>query len=234
MEEGQFQEYLDQIVSRLKGKGFEFVEKELKGLISVLSFKKYEQLLSVLKDNEILSAPQYEVLRKHYLVLNKYLMIYGIGSRIFGELWAIQQLKTLDKRFIEPNKTMDESYCGQYDLMFEGVKLGAKACRAVDLQEEGGRFEKALHYDSGKPFQMNFRQLRIECCEVLVLIGVWVDQLVYWVLSYNEIKDNKYFFHDKGKVEESFLVISDKNITDFDQYRVAESEVMDVIFKKKF
>jgi hypothetical protein len=233
MEEGQFQEYLDSIVSRVKGKCFEHVEKELKSLLTVLSFKKYEQVLSLLRDDNVLTPEQYEVLRKHYLVLNKYLMIYGIGSRIFGEMWAIQQLKTLDKRFKEPNKTLDPSYCGQYDLIFEGVKLGAKACRAVDIREEGGRFEKALHYDSGKPFDMNFRQLRVESCDALVLIGVWVDQLAYWVLSYNEIKENKYFFHDTGKVEESLLVISDKNISDFDEYRVAEPQVMDMILKKK-
>jgi hypothetical protein len=233
MEEGQFQEYLGSIVSRVKGKDFDFTEKELKCLLPVLSFKKYEKLLSLLKEEKILSAQQYEVLKKHYLVLNKYLMVYGISSRVFGEIWAIQQLKTLDKRFKEPTKSFDSSFCGQYDLVFENIKIGTRACRAVDIQEEGGRFDKALHYDSGKPFEMNFRQPRIESCEVIVLIGVWIDRLVYWVLSYNEIKDNKYFFHDKGKVEESLLVISDKNISDFDAYRVVESQVMELILKKK-
>ncbi|MCX5707775.1 MAG: hypothetical protein NTY14_02140 [Candidatus Omnitrophica bacterium] len=233
MEEGRFQEYLDSIVSRLKGEDPESVEKELKSLLPVLSFKKYEKLLSLLKEEKVLSAQQYEVLKKHYLVLNKYLMVYGISSRVFGEIWAIQQLKTLDKGFKEPNKTFDPSFCGQYDLLFDNIKIGTRACRAVDIQEEGGRFDKALHYDSGKPFEMNFRQLRIESCEVIVLIGVWIDRLVYWVLSYNEIKDNKYFFHDKGKAEESLLVISDKNISDFDGYRADEPQVMDVILKKK-
>ena len=104
---------------------------------------------------------------------------------------------------------------------------------AVDISEEGGRFAKALHYDSRKPFELNFRQLRIESCDVLVLIGVWIDQLVYWVLASREISNNKYFFHDKGKVKESLLVISDKNISDFAAFRVAEPLVMDVILKKK-
>ena len=233
MEESQFQEYLNSLVAQLKGKSPEFIEKELKGLLSELSFKKYEQMLAVLRNEKVLTLAQYEVLRKNYLVLNKYLMLYGIGSRMFGEIWAIQQLKSLDKRFIEPNKTFDPLYRGQYDLMFEGIKLGAKACRAVDIQEEGSRFDKALHYDSGKPFEMNFRQLRVESFDVIVLIGVWVDRLVYWVLSYKEIKDNKYFFHDKGKAEESLLVISEKNISDFDLYRVAESEVAGAILKNK-
>jgi hypothetical protein len=212
MQEAQFQEYLDSLVSRLKGKGAEFIEKELKALLSVLSYNKYEQVLSLLKDQDILNSAQYELIRKNYLFLNKYLMLYGIGSRIFGEIWAIQQLKSLDKRFIEPAKTGDSLYYGEYDLIFEELKVGAKACRAVDLQEEGNRFAKALHYDSGRPFEMNFRQLRIESCDVLVLIGVWIDQLVYWVFSYNEIKDNKYILSDKGKAQESLLVISERNM----------------------
>ena len=233
MEDGQFQEYLNSIVLRLKVESTEFIEKELKGLLSGLSYKKYEQLLSVLRDEKVLSLAQYEVLRKNYLVLNKYLMLYEIGSRIFGEIWAIQQLKSLDKRFKVPNQASDSAYYGQYDLMFEGIKLGTKACRAVDNQKEGNRLAKALHYDSGKPFEMNFRQLRVESCEVLVLIGVWIDQLVYWVFSYNEIQGNKYFYQNKGKFEESLLVITDKNLSDFDRYRVAELQVMDVVLKKK-
>jgi hypothetical protein len=233
MEEAQFQEYLASLVSRLKGKGAEFIEKELKALLSVLTYNKYEQVLSLLKDQDILNSAQYELLRKNYLFLNKYLMLYGIGSRIFGEIWAIQQLKSLDKRFIEPVKTGDSLYYGEYDLIFEGLKVGAKACRAVDLQEEGTRFAKALHYDSGRSFEMNFRQLRIESCDVLVLIGVWIDQLVYWVFSYNEIKDNKYILSDKGKAQGSLLVISERNISDFNLYRVAEPQVVDVILKKK-
>jgi hypothetical protein len=233
MEEAQFQEYLDSLLSRLKGKGAEFIEKELKSLLSLLSFNRYEQMLSFLKDEEILDPPHYELLRKNYLVFNKYLMLYGIGSRIFGEIWAINQLKSLDKRFIEPAKINDPLYYGEYDLIFEGLKIGAKACRAVDLQEEGSRFAKALHYDSGRPFEMNFRQLRIESCDVMVLIGVWIDQLAYWVLSYNEIKNNKYLLTDKGKAKESLLVISEKNIPDFEEFRVAEPQVMDAILEKR-
>jgi hypothetical protein len=233
MEEKQFQEYLDSLVSRLKEKSSEFTEKELKDLVPFFSFKKYERLLSVLKDSIILTSAQYEILRKNYLILNKYLILYEIGSRIFGEIWAIHQLKSLDKRFIEPNTALDPAYYGDYDLVFEGLKIGAKACRALDLQEEGGRFSKALHYDSGRPFELNFRQLRIESCDVLVLIGVWINQLVYWVFSYNEIKRIEYFFQDKDKDEESLLVMSDNNISDFDIYKVDEPQVIDTIIKKK-
>jgi hypothetical protein len=229
----EFKIYLDALKSELKGQPDEVKEKKIKALASVLSVKEYDEVVSVLKADEVITVQQYEMLKKYYMVSNKYLMFYGIGSRIFGEIWAIQQLKSLDSRFKEPNMTLDPLYCGEYDLLFEGVKIGAKACRAVNLQVEGDRFAKAMHYDTKKFFVMHFRQLRIESCEILILIGVWMDQLVYWVLPYTEIKENKYFVKYEGEIEEALLVINDKNIAEFEKFRVAESEVAEVIFRKK-
>jgi hypothetical protein len=233
MTEKEFKDYLGELKSELNGQSDEVKEKKLKALTAVLIVKDYEQVISVLKADDVLSAQQYEMLKKNYMVSNKYLMFYGIGSRIFGEIWAIQQLKSLDSRFKVPDTTLDPLYCGEYDLLFEGAKIGAKACRAVNVNEEGDRFAKAMHYDTAKFFAMHFRQLRIESCEFLVLIGVWMDQLVYWVLPYKEIKDNKYFVQYKGEIEEGLLVINDKNISDFEKFRVAESKVVDVILSKK-
>jgi len=233
MTEKEFEGYFDTLKSELKGQPDEVKEKKLKDLTSVLIVKEYEQVLSVLKADGVLSVQEYEMLKKNYMVSNKYLMFYGIGSRIFGEIWAIQQLKSLDSRFKEPNLTLDPLYCGEYDLLFEGVKIGAKACRAVNIDEEGDRFAKAMHYNPKKFFSMHFRQVRIESCDILVLIGVWMDQLVYWVLPYTEIKENKYFVTYKGEIEEGLLVINDKNISEFEKFRMAESKVVDVILGKK-
>jgi len=233
MTENEFKDYLDTLKSELNGQLNEVKEKKLKALTSVLSVKDYEQILSILKADDVLSVQEYEMLKKNYMVSNKYLMFYGIGSRIFGEIWAIQQLKSLDSRFKEPNMTLDPLYCGEYDLLFEGVKIGAKACRAISVNEEGDRFAKAMHYDPKKFFAMHFRQVRIESYDILVLIGVWMDQLVYWVLPYVEMKENKYFVKYEGEIEEVLLVINDKNISDFEKFRVAESKVADVILSKK-
>ena len=233
MTENEFKDYLDTLKFELKGQPDEAKEKKLKALTSVLCVKEYEQLISGLKADDVLSVQEYEMLKKNYMVSNKYLMFYGIGSRIFGEIWAIQQLKSLDSRFKVPDTTLDPLYCGEYDLSFEGVKIGAKACRGVNVDEEGDRFAKAMHYDPKKFFVMHFRQVRIESYDILVLIGVWMDQLVYWVFPYTEIKENKYFVKYKDEIEEGLLVINDKNISDFEKFRVAESKVADVILSKK-
>jgi hypothetical protein len=233
MTEKELKKYLDELKSGLNGQSDEAKEQKLKSLTSVLIVKEYEQVISVLKADNVLSDQQYEMLKKYYMVSNKYLMYYGISSRIFGEIWAIQQLKILDSRFKEPDKTLDPSYCGEYDLLFEGVKIEARACRAVNVNEEGDRFAMAMHYDIKKFFAMHFRQLRIESCDILILIGVWMDQLVYWAFPYREIKDNEYFVKYKGEMEDGLLVINDKNIEGFDKFRVEASKLAELILSKK-
>jgi hypothetical protein len=232
MEARRFQYFLGDLISELKGKDAQFIEEKLKSLASSLSFKENEQVLAQLRGGNILPAQQCEIIKKNYLVLNKYLMVYEIGSRIFGEVWAIQQLKSLDSRFVTPDQSLDPDYCGEYDLLCERVRIGAKACRAVDAQQEGSRSMRALHYNSEEPFQMNFRQLRIESCDIFVLIGVWVDQLAYWLLINSEIKASRYFTQDKNKSHESFITINRKNIREFDKFRVEEPKIAETILKK--
>ncbi|MCX5707447.1 MAG: hypothetical protein NTY14_00460, partial [Candidatus Omnitrophica bacterium] len=159
MTEKELNGYLDALKSELKDRSDEAKEEKLKALTSVLTVKEHEQIISALKADEVISVQQYEMLKKNYMVSNKYLMFYGISSRIFGEVWAIQQLKGLDSGFIEPNKTLDPSFCGEYDLLFEGVKIQARACRAINVREEGDRFALDMHYDLQKFFVMHFRQI---------------------------------------------------------------------------
>jgi hypothetical protein len=229
----EFGDYLKALKSELNGQSDEAKEKKLKALTAVLTVKEYEQIISVLKDDESISVQQYEMLKKNYMVSNKYLMYYGISSRIFGEVWAIQQLKSLDSRFKEPDKSLDPSYCGEYDLLFEGVKIQARACRAINVREEGDRFALAMHYDLQKFFVMHFRQIKIEFCDILILIGVWMDQMVYWAFPYNEVKENKYFATYKGEIEDGLLVLNDKNMPDFEKFKLAESELGEFILSKK-
>jgi hypothetical protein len=233
MTEKEFNKYLEALKSEVKGLSDEAKEEKVKALSSVLVVKEYEQIIVALKSDGVLSDKQYEMLKKNYMVANKYLMYYGISSRIFGEIWAIQQLKGVDSRFIEPNKSLDPSFCGEYDLLFEGVKIQARACRALNLREEGDRFALAMHYDIQKFFVMHFRQLKIECCDVLILIGVWMDKMVYWAFPYNEVKQDKYFATYKGESEDGLLVINDKNMPEFEKFRVAESDLGEFILSKK-
>lgn len=92
-------------------------------------------------------------------------------------------------------------------------------------------YVKALSSDSTRPFQMNFQQIKPECCDVFVWIGVWRDVIRYWVLSSAEIKQH-FKYSDKqhllGKGEGQ-LHVTHENIHEFDSFCVDSNKLADAI-----
>ena len=70
------------------------------------------------------------------------------------------------------------------------IKIEVKASRAVDFNSQEPLYVKALSWQSKKPFDMNFQQIKPKCCDVFVWIGVWRDIIKYWVLSSKEVEKN--------------------------------------------
>ena len=214
----QLREYLDKFISELQNNDREFLSSKLEDLISIFPFNEYEYILIFLRDKEIINFVEYEKLRDNYVKANKYLNLYGISPRNCGQQWCEEHLTSLDARFKKPSKKLDTKYNGQYDLWIEGIKLEVKASRATNKNKKGDIVSKALCYSSKEPFWMNFQQLKTEAADVFVFIGVWVDCLVYWVLSYREINKNDYLSHQHRGGIEYQIGITDKNISEFDKY----------------
>jgi hypothetical protein len=107
-----------------------------------------------------------------------------------------------------------------------------KAARAIDTKKRGDLASKALRYDSNVPFWMNFQQLKLDTCDVFVFIGVWVDQIVYWAMSNDETKTNKYLSHQHRGGIEYQIGITNRNIGEFDIYKVAAVSLGDAIASK--
>lgn len=80
---------------------------------------------------------------------------------------------------------------------------------------------------------MNFQQLKLDMCDVLVFIGVWVDQIVYWVLSNNQAKSNPYLSHQHRGGVEYQIGITDRNISDFDVFRTQASGIVERVLPIK-
>ena len=82
---------------------------------------------------------------------------------------------------------------------------------------------------------MNFQQIKTNCCDVFVWIGVWTDTIKLWVLSSDEVKNNKHFSagQHRGNVGEGQLWIKETNIDEFEKYRVDEKNNLQKIIKKK-
>ncbi|MCK4627094.1 MAG: hypothetical protein KAV00_17410 [Phycisphaerae bacterium] len=231
MTQQQLRDYLDRFIESLDQLDQEFLEARLRGLVSVFPFNEYEYILIFLRDRSALTFDDYEKLRNDYVSSNRYLELYGLAPRIFGQIWGEQHLRDLDPRFKKADNSLDPHYEGQYDLWIEGVRVEVKSARGIDTKKRGNLVSKALRSDSQRPFWMNFQQLKLDICDVFVFMGVWVDQIAYWVLSNDQIKKNRYLSHQHRGGVEYQIGVTDKNIDDFDKYCVTPTEIADVVIE---
>ncbi len=225
MTQQELREYLDRLIASLERNDRDLLGARLEGLVSVFPFNEYEYILMFLRDRSIISFQDYEDLRGKYVSANKYLNLYGLAPRIFGQIWGEQHLCDLDNRFQKAGKSVDPDHEGQYDLWIEGVKVEVKAARAIDTKKRGDLASKALHADSDRPFWMNFQQIKLDICDVFVFIGVWVDTIRHRVLAHDDVKNCPYLSHQHRRGVEYQIGVTDKNVNEFEQHRVAASEV---------
>ncbi|MDO8489455.1 MAG: hypothetical protein Q7S42_05035 [Candidatus Omnitrophota bacterium] len=223
---------LSELMSSLTEHDKAMLKNRLKDLVSVFPFNEYEYMLIFLRDRDVLTFDEYEKIRSEYVTSNKYLNLYGLSPRVFGEIWGQEHLRGIDKRFQKPSKEADRSYDGEYDLWVEGIKTEVKACRAINTKKRGDLVSKALRLSSTEPFWMNFQQLKPDSCDIFIFIGVWVDQIIYWVLDQDEVKDNDYISHQHRGGIEYQIGVTHKNISKFEKFRVESVNLVDTIIKK--
>jgi len=228
----QLKDYLDSLAASLKNNDKELLNARLKSLISVFPFNEYEYTLMFLLDRKVIEFKEYEKLRSNYVSSNRYVDLYGLAPRIFGEIWGHEHIRDLDNRFIKPDKSIDPDYAGQYDLWINNVRVEIKAARAINTKKRGSLVSKALQYVSSEPFWMNFQQIKLDTCDVFIFVGVWADQIAYWVFSSDEVKSNKYLSHQHRGGIEYQIGITNKNIKDFNEYRVNPSEIGKKVIEK--
>jgi len=229
----QLKDYLDSLAESLKNSDRKLFNARLKSLMSVFPFNEYEYTLMFLLNKKVIKFREYEKLRNEYVSSNRYLDLYGLAPRIFGEIWGHEHIKDLDKTFMKPDKSIDPDYDGQYDLWINNVRVEVKAARAINTKKRGSLVSTALRYDSSEPFWMNFQQIKLDICDVFTFLGVWADQIVYWLFSNDEVKNNKYLSHQHRGGIEYQIGITDKNIRDFDEYRVNPSEIGKRVIEKR-
>lgn len=208
----------------------------LEDLVSIYPFNEYEYIISVLLGMGKITIDDYCEIRDDYIARNMYLYIFEISApRGFGETWAQGHLKELIPDLVKPTKKLDKDYRGQYDFLLahdkKNIRIEVKASRAVDLDDRGPLYVKALALDSKKNFWMNFQQAKPACCDVFVLIAVWRDIIRYWILSSKEFRQNDYYSkgQHRGNVGEAQLHITQDNINEFDKYLCRSDRLRDCI-----
>lgn len=203
---------------------------------AVYPFNEFEYKISHLIATNTMDLSQYLEMRNAYLQRNKYLYIFEITApRTFGESWAQNHLNEVMPELQRPSKKLDENYSGQYDFWYHGIRIEVKASRAVKKKTGGTLLKKALSSTSLEDFEMNFQQMKPDCCDIFVWIAVWRDKIRYWVLTSEEVRNNPYYSkgQHRGNVGEGQLWITNKNIDEFKEYEVGVREILDAIEKKR-
>lgn len=232
---------LDRLVDKLENTGN--FRKTLETLISSYPFNEYEYVISHLLAADKLTLEEYLDLRNSYINRNLYLYIFEISApRGLGDKWARGQLKQLVPEFEIPNKELDKNYSNEYDLWLKwtdndkvhGIRIEVKASRVVDFERpDEPLYVKALSYDSKRPFDMNFQQIKTKCADVFIWVAAWRDNIKYWVLSASEVKNNKYFSkgQHRGNIGEGQLHLNQNNISEFGKYEVKSTAIKEAIIK---
>lgn len=236
---------MEQLIDELSSKisemnkkcGYALIEdiNNLDKLFSVYPFNKFEYVISHLIANGIITLQQYLNLRNEYLERNKYLYVFEITApRTFGETWAQRHLNEVVPELKRPSTKLDPLYSGEYDFWYNGIKIEVKASRAVKRKSGDALIIKALSSTSNSGFDMNFQQIKPACCDVFVWIAVWRDVIRYWVLSSDEVKNNKYYStgQHRGNSGEGQLWLKETNISEFDKYKVNVHNILDKIIEK--
>lgn len=221
-------DYENQLSAELKNG----MNEKLKQSVEAYPFNEYEFRLTYLQEHNIITFSEYEEIRQKYILSNRYLELYGLAPRVFGQIWGETHISELDSRFKKPSKSLDSNYSGEYDIWIEGKKIEVKACRAIDTKVRGSLTSKELEFESTKTFWMNFQQLKFDICDIFIFIGVWTDVIKYWVLTNEEVKSNPYISHQHRGGVEYQIGITEKNISVFDKYLVEPQKLADFILTK--
>lgn len=205
----------------------------LNKLYSVYPFNKFEYVISHLIAKDIITLDEYLDMRAEYINRNKYLHLFELAPRTFGETWGQRHLMELVPEFAIPTKKLDSNFSGEYDLLLDGIRIEVKASRAVKKVGGGTLADKALLSNSKSKFDMNYQQLKPGCCDVFIWMAVWRDKIDYWVMSSQDVQDNPLLSNqhrasqltDNGKIVEGQIHINNGNYKDFEKYRVQPREI---------
>lgn len=232
MNQTELRAYLDGLIETMRTEDRATLTARLRGLASAFPFNEYEYIIAFLASRGILSFSEYETLRAGYVSVNRYLNLFELAPRTFGQGWAERHLQGLDDSFQTPNRELDPQYDGEYDLWRNGIKIEVKSSRAVEFGRRGPLPGRALRWGENAPFWMNYQQLKLDICDVFILVGVWLDRIVYWVMSNDDIKSHPLLSPQHRGGIEFQIGIRDSNIENFEIYRVEADSIAQAVSEK--
>lgn len=223
----QLDDYLRSKESSLPPDFYSLLLEERSKKRDAFPFGEWEFRTLLLIQSGVISLEEYLQMRNQHLDDNTNLNLFSMGPRHFGETWAQEHIRNLDKRFKKPSKKVDPDFKNQYDLLFGKQKIEIKAARAFDLKHTNlPPTRRALKSESDSDFWLNFQQLKPNCADIFVFIGVWTNSIRYWVFSKKEISSHPKFKNQHRDGVEGQIGIRNKDIELFQKYEVTKSELI--------
>ena len=227
MELRELQARIDHYISLLDEEARADLKHRLAELTHAYPFSAFDYMLMYLQHRGVLSFDSYEDLRSIYVASNPHLALFEQDPRQFGQDWGPLHLIALHPELRRGDRSLDPAFDRQYDLWLDGIRIGVRAARAVDAAAHGSFVEKALRYGTDRPYFMNFQQLDLAHSDAFVFIGVWVDTLVYWILSSEEAENNKYLMHQRRGGVDFQISLRSANLDEFNEHLVRPQELLD-------
>lgn len=143
---------------------------------------------------QAINYEKFSELHDEYVKRNQYLDLFDMAPRTFGETWGEKHILKLFPEFVKATKENMKSiyprFDGEFDLWLDGVRIEVKACRANATNVDGSLASRAyLHSEAtANLFKYHYQQLKPSCCDVFIWIGVCRDELLYWVLTGDELQ----------------------------------------------
>ena len=232
MNRTELRAYLDMLIATMRSEDRAALNARLGSLASAFPFNEYEYIIAFLSNRGILSFAEYETLRERYVSANRYLALFDLSPRTFGQGWAERHLQDLDDSFQTPNRNIDPEYDGEYDLWLDGIRIEVKSSRAVASNRRGPLASRALMWGDNAPFWMNFQQIKVDICDVFILVGVWLDRIAYWAMSNDEVKTHPRLSpQHRGGIEYQ-IGVRNSNIENFEAHRVEASALVEAVMEK--
>lgn len=168
--------------------------KSIKNEKTVFPFSVESRLLAYFMAIGEITYERYCQLNTEYCKRNKYLHLFDMAPRTYGQTWGEQHIRSLFPQFIKATKKnlLEEypSFDGEFDLWLDGIRIEVKACRANSTRAGGSLASRAYLHSEAKAagFKYHYQQLKPSCCDVFIWIGTCRDELLYWVLTSEELQ----------------------------------------------
>ncbi len=218
--------------------------EEIRKEKAVFPFSTESRMLAYMLSLGVLSYEQYERISREYSKRNRFLELFELAPRTFGETWGEKHLLSLFPEFEKATKeNLADRYPGfdgEFDLWLDGIRVEVKACRANSDKKGGSLASRAYLHEEAiqQGFKYHYQQLKPSCCDIFIWIGVCRDELIYWVLTSEELKRtgklgsqhrNENTGMDGVEVFEGQVFMTEEELSPF---RVQEKNVLLMVRKK--